>query len=157
MLFNIPIQALKLSSNRLTSLPEAALAALSPLTSLLLDSNRLAALPESLGGLSNLVRLDLGGNALTTLPDGIGSCTALRELRVARNQLAGLSESLGKHSGHGCVTFGTEGCCYGAWAMAEGCLRTSIRNSLAQKCHLRQGICHERAYHSQSSCQLEAD
>jgi Leucine-rich repeat (LRR) protein/GTPase SAR1 family protein len=90
------LRSLKLSYNKLTTLPGSLLSQLTQLTELDLSSNQLTTLPDSLGKLTRLTELDLSSNQLTALPDSLGQLTQLTNLNLSRNQLTTLPNSLGQ-------------------------------------------------------------
>ncbi|MEM1168484.1 MAG: COR domain-containing protein, partial [Cyanobacteria bacterium P01_H01_bin.35] len=91
------LEALNLSNNQLTSLPEL-ISTFSNLTSLDLSNNQLTSLPESISQLSNLTELSLNSNQLTSLPESISKLSNLTELSLNSNQLTSLPESIIKLS-----------------------------------------------------------
>ncbi len=91
------LKELRLSSNHLSSLPEA-LGLLDNLVLLVASHNEIQKLPCSVGKLRQLKQLDLSNNQIRYLPDTVGYLTALTELDVSRNQLMTLPYSLGSIS-----------------------------------------------------------
>jgi internalin A len=85
---------LSLSSNQITSIPEA-LVQLSNLTRLDLDSNQITSIPEALGQLSNLTELDLWNNQIEKIPECLETLPKLEKLDLRRNPLPISPEALG--------------------------------------------------------------
>ncbi|ODG98072.1 hypothetical protein A4S05_10875, partial [Nostoc sp. KVJ20] len=70
------------------------IARLQKLTSLDLSSNKLTTLPEAIAKLQQLTTLNLSGNQLTTLPEAIGRLQQLTYLNLSRNKLTTLPEAI---------------------------------------------------------------
>ena len=85
---HIALVALKMSCNRLSSLPQS-FGRFKSLRSLHVSSNRLTAFPQFICDLVTLVELDISFNSIPSFPPEIGQLTALERLIAANNRLAG--------------------------------------------------------------------
>ncbi|XP_033028695.1 malignant fibrous histiocytoma-amplified sequence 1 [Lacerta agilis] len=89
------LEELDLSFNRLSRLPNEALARLQQLRALDVDHNQLHAFPQALLALGSLEELDCSGNRhLRALPEGIASLRRLKILWLSGTGLAALPEGL---------------------------------------------------------------
>ncbi|WP_298913233.1 COR domain-containing protein, partial [uncultured Nostoc sp.] len=77
---------LVLSSNKLTTLPEA-ITRLQHLTNLELSDNQITTLPEVIADLQQLTSLDLSDNQITTLPEAITRLQQLTSLDLSGNPI----------------------------------------------------------------------
>jgi Leucine-rich repeat (LRR) protein len=92
--FNVNLQSLDLSDNKLTVLPKE-ISTLTNLQSLNLSWNSLTVLPKEISTLTNLQSLDLSWNSLTVLPKEIGTLTNLQSLDLSWNSLTVLPKEIG--------------------------------------------------------------
>ena len=88
------LQALTLSSNKLTSFP-GPIIGLRKLRLLSLADNQIGELPESVGELSSLTFLDVSRNGLRSLPKSLGKLTSLESLIADSNGILAVPGSLG--------------------------------------------------------------
>ncbi|KAJ1927610.1 hypothetical protein IWQ60_002789 [Tieghemiomyces parasiticus] len=81
------LRVVNLTGNQFTTVPDALFAL--PLQDLKLTDNRLTTIPEDrlLTWATSLIRLDLTRNQLTELPRDFGTLTTLLDLRLAKNRL----------------------------------------------------------------------
>ena len=92
------VDALDLSENELTTVPEA-ITRLSNLKWLDLEANQLTTIPESVTRMTSLEVLNLRNNKLATVPEAITRLTNLKKLYLSENQLTTVPESITRMTG----------------------------------------------------------
>jgi Leucine-rich repeat (LRR) protein len=90
----VALTYLNVSSAKLSSLDDLALAQLTSLEELILDRNKFRAIPESLGELSLLHSFSCSDNLIGALPSSIGRLQRLERLDVHNNNLTELPAAL---------------------------------------------------------------
>ena len=88
------LRTLDVSHNKLVKLSPKVRSLAPKLKTLKLSANRLASLPHELCECKELQTLSLDNNALSTLPDALGALGSLKTLVVAHNKLVALPESM---------------------------------------------------------------
>ena len=81
---------LDISNNRLEQLEHAELDKLQHLVSLRLSNNRLTSLPASFGCFKHLRSLNLSSNSLTKFPDSLGELSSLVDLDISFNSISSM-------------------------------------------------------------------
>ena len=93
------LQKIKLSCNKITTIPQKFCSANDNLVKLDLSCNEITTLPESFGSnMVNLIRLELNDNKLTSLPEKFGSdMISLTYLNMRGNQVTALPDNFGSN------------------------------------------------------------